>query len=70
MENKTRLEKFDVCKGCYSVGMTHADCICSYSEYETIELEFEVCNCCDNLIADGNPADTEFNRKQLEDVDK
>ena len=70
MENKTRLEKFDVCKDCYSIGILHADCICAYSNYKTIELEFEVCNCCNNPIEDGNPADTEFNRKQLENIEQ
>ena len=66
----TKLEKFDVCDRCYSVGITHTDCICSYGNYKTIELEFEVCNCCGNLVEDGHPADTEFNDRQIEKYGK
>ena len=42
------------------------NCRCADSNYQTVELEFEVCECCNNLIDDGHPADTEFNKKQLE----
>jgi len=62
---KTRLEKHRVCNRCYAVGILDNDCVCSYGKYETIELEFEVCECCGNLIDDGNPADTPFNKEQL-----
>lgn len=66
MEN-TRLEKYKVCTSCFSIGITHGDCICTYSnKYDTIELEFEVCNCCNKVISDGSPAETEFNDKQIE----
>lgn len=66
MENsKYRLEKFEVCDQCYSVGLLYNDCICSYGKYEIIELEFEVCQCCGNLVDDGTPADTPFNRGKL-----
>jgi len=34
-------------------------------KFNSIELEFEVCECCGNLISDGNPADTTFNDEQL-----
>lgn len=61
----TRLEKFKVCDECYCVNIIHTDCICSYSKYKTIELEFEVCTCCGQLIDDGTPADTEFNTEQI-----
>ena len=64
--NKTRLEKFKVCKNCYSVGITDTNCNCVYGEYKTIELEYEVCECCGNVIEDGHPVDTEFNKQQLE----
>ena len=67
---KVRLEKYKVCDQCFSVGMIYADCICSYSKYKTIELEFEVCNCCDRIINDGEPADTEFNTKQIESLNR
>jgi hypothetical protein len=62
---KTKLEKFKVCSQCYCVGIIHTDCICSYGKYKSIELEFEVCVCCDNLIEDGVPADSEFNKQKL-----
>lgn len=61
---KTRLEKFRVCDQCMSVGITDPSCVCSDSNYKTIELEFEVCDCCGHVICD-QPADTEFNLKQL-----
>jgi len=64
---KTRLEKFRVCTDCYNVNISDPNCICCHSnEYETIELEFEVCNCCNNIIQDGSPADTSFNKEQLD----
>jgi hypothetical protein len=62
----TYLSKFDVCDQCWSVGMIVGDCVCSHDRYETIELEFEVCKCCNNLVMDGSPAETEFNKEQLE----
>lgn len=67
---KSRLEKHNVCIDCYSVGITYTDCICQYGKFPTIELEFEVCECCGNLIKDGNPADSEFNTKQFEKLNK
>lgn len=60
---KTRLEKHKVCDQCFSINPP-SDCICTYSNYKTIELEFEVCECCSHLISDGNPADTDFNTNQ------
>lgn len=62
---KTKLKKFEACDQCYCVGITYTDCVCAYSKYKTIELEFEICKCCGQLIDDGNPADTPFNNKQL-----
>lgn len=62
---KTKLEKFKVCEDCYCVELVHIDCACAFSNYKTIELEFEVCKCCGSLIEDGNPADTPFNNRQL-----
>lgn len=62
---KTRLEKHEVCDQCHAVGILYNDCICSYGKYKTIELEFEVCECCGNLVDDGNPADTPFNDEQF-----
>jgi len=67
---KTKLEKYNVCDQCFAVGIINNDCMCSYGKYTTIELEFEVCECCGNLIDDGNPADTEFNNKQFEKLNK
>jgi len=62
---KTRLEKHIVCEDCQSVGILDAHCMCAYGNYKKIELEFEVCDCCGNLVDDGNPADTKFNENQL-----
>lgn len=63
---KTRLEKHKVCVNCLSVGIKYHDCICTYqNNYPVIELEFEVCDCCGNLVSDGSPAETEFNEKQF-----
>ena len=62
---KTRLEKYRVCDQCNAVGILNNDCICSHGKYKTIELEFEVCECCGNLVDDGNPADTPFNNEQF-----
>lgn len=62
---KTRLEKHKVCVDCFSVGIIDNNCICASGKYQTIELEFEVCVCCNNLIEDGYPADTEFNTEQF-----
>ena len=64
-----KLKKYKVCSSCWSVGILDKDCICAYQRgYKTVELEFEVCECCDNLISDGNPAETEFNEKQLKEL--
>ena len=62
---KTELKKFEVCEDCHCIGIQHTDCKCSYTNYKTIELEFEVCSCCGTVLEDGDPADTEFNKKQL-----
>lgn len=62
----SKLEKISVCTECHCVGITDTECICvTEKSYKTIELEFEVCGCCNNLIKDGSPANTEFNRQQL-----
>jgi len=67
---KTRLEKHTVCISCRSIGILDIDCICVHSHrYPTIELEFEVCDCCGNPKSD-QPADTEFNEKQLQKIHK
>jgi hypothetical protein len=46
--------------------MLYNDCICANGNYKTIKLEFEVCPSCGNIINDGTPADTPFNKKQIE----
>ncbi len=57
------LVKIAVCTDCMSPLITDANCICTYQKnYDTIELEFEKCECCRNTNA--HPADTEFNKKQ------
>lgn len=61
----TYLQKFKVCDQCFSVSIVDLNCICTFGNYKTVELEFEVCDCCGKLIADGSPADTPFNDEQL-----
>jgi len=58
------LIKEEVCARCHSNEIVDMNCICTYQrQYEVIELEFEVCTCCNR--SDTYPADSEFNRKQL-----
>ena len=65
-----KYKKIKVCAECQSVGITYYDCICNYTiDYPIIELEFEICKCC-GRYDDGQPADTEFNKKQWENYDK
>jgi len=62
-----RLVKHIVCEDCLSTGVRFVDCVCTYIKtYPTIELEFEECECCGNIINDGNPREIEFNIKQWE----
>lgn len=62
---ETKLKKFDVCDRCYSVGILDPNCNCSFTNFHTINLEFEVCGCCGNVVTDGQPADTEYNITQI-----
>lgn len=63
---KTKLVRHYVCVDCYGVGILFSDCRCAYAkQYKMVELEFEECTCCGNF-QDGEPADTEFNTKQIE----
>ena len=56
---KMVLQKIIVCTDCYSPDIIDSDCICTYSnDYEVIELEFDVCECCGNAL---EIADTKFN---------
>lgn len=65
------IQKITVCASCYSVGITLSDCVCTYQHnYPTVELEFEVCDCCGNVKNDGNPTDTEFNDQQYKMLHK
>lgn len=68
--NNVRIEKIEVCQSCLSAGMVNPSCECAFGEYEAVLLEFEVCNCCGNIINDGDPADTPFNTKQLEKTEQ
>ena len=56
--------KKEVCPDCLSDEIIDIDCRCTYMKYEPIELEFEYCECCNR--SDSEPANTEFNEKQLE----
>lgn len=59
------LVKIEVCASCNSPYIIIADCICTYQkDYETIELEFEKCECCDNVQS--MPAKTEFNKSKID----
>jgi len=61
---KTKLEKKQVCVECFDSANAF-DCVCYNGKYNTILLEFEVCECCGHLINNGIPADTEFNKNQI-----
>ena len=61
---KTHLQKIKVCDRCFSDTIVDPNCQCCIGKYKLIELEFYVCNCCGTTI-DNQPADTEFNRKQI-----
>ena len=65
-----RLEKHEVCADCHSLGIIDTQCKCSYTSYDTVELEFEVCRCCGNIVEDGMPADTPHNTKVLADYEE
>jgi hypothetical protein len=58
--------KEKVCASCHSLSIVDKDCVCVWeNKYPVIELEFEQCDHCGNISDE--PADTEFNRKQLEE---
>ncbi len=63
-----KYKKFRVCDSCYGVGIVDPSCHCIDGKFKTIELEFEVCSCCENVMSDGQPADTEFNKRQFEKI--
>jgi hypothetical protein len=58
--------KLKVCTHCLSPSITDINCVCVYSNYKTIELEFEECECCNQIK--GGPLDNEFNNKQLKNL--
>ena len=67
MSKDITLVKIKVCTDCQSPEIIFKDCICTYSkDYDIVELEFERCNCCGRTAS--QPADTEFNTKQLESL--
>lgn len=64
-----KFQKHKVCIHCLGVGVVDPSCPCTYShKYQTIELEFEVCECCGHLKNDGEPAATSFNEEQLKTI--
>ena len=67
---KTKIVRFVVCNSCYSIGILFVDCICIKNKvYPQIALDFEVCSCCEQIITDGEPANTPFNIKQIEEYE-
>lgn len=66
MAKDVRIEKRKVCRSCQTTGISDINCVCvDSSNWDTIELEFEVCNSCEDVAM--YPADTEFNRKQWQE---
>ena len=59
---KSHLEKIKVCNRCHSDNIVDPNCRCCLGKYKTIELEFDVCDCCGSIS--DQPADTEFNKIQ------
>lgn len=66
--SNTILKKINVCKYCFSDGITDLNCKCVNSRVNTVLLEFEFCKCCNNIISDGYPAETNFNKNQLKNI--
>ena len=61
-----KIELHDVCEDCLSIGITDINCVCTYDRnHKTIKLEFERCGCCGNILNNGMPAKTEYNKKIL-----
>lgn len=62
--------KFVVCASCLSEGVTDINCVCCSEEgYDSIELEFNSCECCGHIIDDGFPINSEFNTAQLKTLE-
>jgi len=63
-----KYKKMEVCNSCLSWDSIDLDCICMHEkEYPTIVLEFEECKCCHKL--EQTYAETEFNEKQLKELE-
>lgn len=62
LKPKTQIEKMLACMSCYEVN--GCDCNCG-----SIELEFEVCSCCGNVLDERCPADTKFNSDQITELE-
>lgn len=66
---KTEIVKHTVCVDCLSTTIINVDCRCvTHNNYKTVELEFEVCACCNNILNDGSPAETEFNTQKYKEL--
>lgn len=64
-----KIEKFKVCEDCQSLDIIDPNCRCTYDRnYPIIELEFEVCECCNAVKS--YPVDSEFNIQQWESKNK
>lgn len=65
------LKRFNVCTECKArVRAVDSNCICNFSSlFDTIELEFEVCECCGKEVTPEQYADTEFNKAQIADYE-
>ena len=60
-------KKIEVCRNCFCQGIKDVNCMCTYTRsYATIELEFSFCECCGQILNDGDPEETEFNISQFE----
>lgn len=62
------LRKLEVCPECLMHQRPPFECICTYMSYKPIILELNVCNCCGNIVDDGNPPETVFNIEQLKNL--
>jgi hypothetical protein len=67
MEGNYSYEINSVCVDCHDTSTNENQCSCHYQNYETIALEFKVCNCCGHTDTFNVPF-TEFNRQQLGDA--
>ena len=62
-----KVVKCRVCVECYG-NMYATDCVCAYQKHETVDLEFQWCECCDRRY--DYPMASIYNREQIKNIEK